>query len=85
MKHEAISHLMQLEELDDDVIDEVNTPTATRGEKEDDGPSPWKNGEEINFPMTKLYFSICVEINHFIFYIDLSSFLIKTTIHHYLL
>ena len=37
---------MQLEELDDDVIDEVNTPTATRGEKEDDGPSPWKNVEK---------------------------------------
>ena len=54
---------MQLEELDDDVINEVNTPTAIRGEKEDDGPSPWKNGEEINFPaMTKLYFSIYLEI-----------------------
>jgi hypothetical protein len=59
---------MQLEELDDDVINEVNTPTATRGEKEeDDGPSPWKNGEEINFPaMTKLYFSIYQEMYHFI-------------------
>jgi len=32
--------------LDDDVINEVNTPTATRGEKEDDGPSPWKNVEK---------------------------------------
>ena len=33
----------------------------------------------------KLYFSICLEIYHLIIYIDLSSFLIKTTIHHYLL
>ena len=43
---------MRSDELDDDVINEVNAPTAaTRGEKEeDDGPSPWKNGEEINFP-----------------------------------
>ena len=32
----------------------------------------------------KLYFSICLEIYHLIFYIDLSSFLIKITIHHYL-
>jgi hypothetical protein len=33
----------------------------------------------------EIILSIRVEINHFIFYIDLSSFLIKTTIHHYLL
>ena len=43
---------MRSDELDDDVINEVNAPTATtRGEKEeDDGSSPWKNGEGINFP-----------------------------------
>lgn len=39
---------MQLEELDDDVINEVNAPTATHDDlKEDDG---WKNGDGINFP-----------------------------------